>query len=81
MDHPNYSGDERPGTFKNGAKSQRLDYILMPPKLTEKVTEAGVERRGVWGGKNGTLFPHFPEIKTEKDAASDHSALWAEIDL
>jgi hypothetical protein len=45
------------------------------------VKKAGIKRRGVWGGKNGTLFPHLPEIKSAKDAASDHAALWVELDI
>ena len=29
---------------------------------------------GVWGGKNGTLFPHYPEMTKAAEAASDHAA-------
>ena len=81
MTHDKFTGDGRPGTFGNGSASQKLDYILMSPQLVDKVTKGGVERRGVWGGEHGTLFPHFPEIKTAKDAASDHAALWVDLDL
>ena len=81
MAHPKFAGDGRPGTFGNGSKSQKLDYILMTPELSQKVKSGNIERRGVWGGKNGTLFAHFPEVKTPKDAASDHAALWAELDI
>jgi endonuclease/exonuclease/phosphatase family metal-dependent hydrolase len=81
MVHNKFIGDGRPGTFGNGSSSQKLDYILMSPKLADKVEKGGIERRGVWGGVNGTLFPHFPEVKTAKDAASDHAALWVDLDL
>lgn len=81
MVHNKFTGDGRPGTFGNGNSSQKLDYILMSPKLASKVQQGGIERRGVWGGVNGTLFPHFPEVKTAKDAASDHAALWVDLDL
>lgn len=81
MAHPRFSGDGRPGTHANGTKGAKLDYILMSPELSARVASAGIERRGVWGGKNGTLFAHFDEIRTEKDAASDHAALWAEADI
>jgi endonuclease/exonuclease/phosphatase family metal-dependent hydrolase len=81
MAHNKFTGDGREGTFGNGAKSQKLDYILMSPKLSNKVKHGGIERRGVWGGSKGDLFPHFPEIITAKDAASDHAALWVDIDL
>jgi hypothetical protein len=36
---------------------------------------------GVWGGTNGTLFPHFPEITKESEAASDHAAIFAECSI
>jgi hypothetical protein len=81
MVHPKFVGDGRPGTHGNGTKSSKLDYILMSPKLSDKVTAAGVERKGVWGGKNGTLFPHLPTMKSAVDAASDHAALFIEVDL
>jgi endonuclease/exonuclease/phosphatase family metal-dependent hydrolase len=81
MSHQKFADDGRPGTIGNGTKSDKFDYILMSPRLADKVLNAGIERRGVWGGKHGTLFPHFPEIKVEKDAASDHAALWVELDI
>lgn len=81
MDHSKFKGDQRLGTYGNGTKSDKIDYILMSPKLSDKVKEGGIERHGVWGGKNGTLFPHYPEIKQEKDAASDHAALWVDLDI
>ncbi len=81
MTHPKFEGDGRPGTHGTGAKSAKFDYILMSPRLADKVKKGGIERRGVWAGKNGTLFPHLPTIKTELDAASDHAALWVDLDI
>ena len=81
MNHPNFAGDGRQGTHGNGAEDSKLDYILMSPKLASKVQAGGIERRGVWGGKNGDLFPHFPEIEIAKDAASDHAALWVDLNM
>jgi endonuclease/exonuclease/phosphatase family metal-dependent hydrolase len=81
MTDPHFIGDGRLGTYGNGTARDKLDYILMSPKLLTKVRKGGIERRGVWGGKNGTLFPHFPEIQKEIHAASDHAALWADLDL
>jgi endonuclease/exonuclease/phosphatase family metal-dependent hydrolase len=81
MSHPDFIGDGRPGTHGNGTKDAKFDYILMSPELQRTVRKAGIERRGVWGGKNGTLFPHLREIKSAKDAASDHAALWVDIDI
>jgi endonuclease/exonuclease/phosphatase family metal-dependent hydrolase len=81
MAHPKFEGDGRPGTHGNGTASSKLDYILMSPKLSQLVRKGGIERKGVWGGKNGTLFPHLPTIKVPQDAASDHAALWVEVNI
>ncbi len=81
MTHPKFVGDGRPGTHGNGTKSGKLDYILMSPKLSAQVKNGRIERQGVWGGKDGKLFPHIPTIEVEKDAASDHAALCVEIDI
>lgn len=79
MDHQAFVGDGRPGTHGNGTKAGKLDYILMSPELAGRVTAAGIERRGVWGGVNGTLFPHLPEITQKIEAASDHAALFVDF--
>jgi endonuclease/exonuclease/phosphatase family metal-dependent hydrolase len=81
MVHENFVGDGRPGTHGNGTKSSKLDYILMSPKLSAKVTAGGIERRGVFGGVNGDLFPHLDEIEKATDAASDHAVLFVEFEL
>ena len=80
-DHPKFKSDGHPGTFGNGTKNNKIDYILLSPALFSRVTNGGVERRGVWGGTNGTLFPHFPEITKSIEAASDHAAIFADLDL
>lgn len=79
--HPDFENDGRPGTFGNGTKSSKFDYILMSPKLSSKVIKGKIERRGVWGGKHGTLFPHLDTIRVKSDAASDHAALQVDLDI
>jgi endonuclease/exonuclease/phosphatase family metal-dependent hydrolase len=81
FDHPNFQADDRPGTFGNGSKSQKIDYILLSPELFNLVSSAGVFRKGVWGGKNGDLFPHFPEMTKAIHAASDHAALFVDLNI
>jgi endonuclease/exonuclease/phosphatase family metal-dependent hydrolase len=79
--HPAFVSDGRVGTYKNGAKSGKIDYLLLSPALFDRVTAGGIFRTGVWGGKNGTLFPHYPEMTESFHAASDHAAIWADIEL
>lgn len=73
--------EDRPGTFGNGTKSSKIDYLLLSPSLLARATGAGIFRKGVWGGIHGTLFPHFDSIGAEHEAASDHAALYVDISL
>ena len=83
--HPDFDdGDpnkQRPGTHRNGTADDKLDYILLSPALFEVTKRGGIFRKGVWGGIHGTLFEHYPEITKESEAASDHAAIWAEMDV
>lgn len=79
--HPQFQSDGRPGTYANGTASNKIDYLLLSPALFALVTTGGVFRKGVWGGVNGTLFPHYDEMEKSVHAASDHAALWADINL
>lgn len=81
FDHPQFQSDGRPGTFGNGTKSNKIDYILLSPALFQRVETGGVFRKGVWGGKNGTLFPHFDEMQKAIHAASDHAAVFVDLTL
>jgi hypothetical protein len=79
--HPSFVGDGRPGTFGNGTKSNKIDYVLLSPELFANVTGGEIFRMGVWGGVHGTLFPHFPTMTKAVHAASDHAAIFADVDL
>jgi len=81
MVHSKFITDGRAGTHGNGTASSKLDYIFISPKLSQKVKKCGIERRGVWAGKNGTLFPHLDTMKSANDAALDHVALWVDLDI
>lgn len=79
--HRNFDDEGRPGTYGNGAISNKIDYVLLSPPLFKAVAAGGIFRMGVWGGTNGTLFPHYEEITNPSQAASDHAALWADINI
>jgi len=76
MKHPKFVSDGSSWTYSGGHHKEKLDYILMSPKLLGKVQKGGIERRGVWRTEG-----HFPEMQKETDAASDHAALWADLDI
>lgn len=79
--HPTFAGDDRPGTYGNGTASQKIDYVLLSPALFERTVGGSVFRQGVWGGRNGTLFPHYDTMTSPVHAASDHAALYADLDV
>lgn len=70
-----------PGTYKECTEKDKFDYILMSPKLAAKFKTGGIERHGMYIGKNGKKFAHFPEVAGTMDAASDHAGVWAEFDI
>ena len=77
--HPLYASGGRAGTHGNCTATAKLDYILLSPDLFAQVSAAGIERRGMWGGTHGTLWPHFAEVRSPDEAASDHAALWVDL--
>jgi endonuclease/exonuclease/phosphatase family metal-dependent hydrolase len=79
--HSSFFSDGRPGTYANGTASNKIDYLLLSPALFDRVKGGGIFRKGVWGGTNGTLFPHYEEMTKAVHAASDHAAIWADIEL
>lgn len=78
-DSQHYQSDGRPGTYGNGTKSEKIDYILLSPELFTRVSKAAVFRKGVWGGKNGNLWEHYDNMTAPVHAASDHAAVWVEL--
>ena len=55
------------------------ELVLRPHVLvTDFVSDF---RKGVWGGKNGDLFEHFPEITQPVEAASDHAAVFVDLNI
>jgi hypothetical protein len=65
----------------NGTKSQKIDYVLLSPALFAKTIGGAVFRLGVWGGTHGTLFPHYQTMSKSIHAASDHAAIYADINF
>lgn len=82
---PVFDPGPRPGTFQSCSLRNRLDYILVSPELAAKITAGGVCRKGLWGAPTNVNPPRdwtvFPEITRSVEAASDHAAVWVDIDL
>jgi endonuclease/exonuclease/phosphatase family metal-dependent hydrolase len=79
--HPRFTNDGRPGTYQNGTASDHIDHILLSPALFSRVSQGGIWRRGVWGGRNGKLWEVYPEMSSSYHAASDHAAVWCDVEV
>jgi endonuclease/exonuclease/phosphatase family metal-dependent hydrolase len=82
---PQFDPGPRPGTWQTCAVRNRLDYIFLSPELIPKVQAGGVFRKGLWGNpttqRRPTEWTVYDEITSSRQAASDHAALWVDLDL
>jgi endonuclease/exonuclease/phosphatase family metal-dependent hydrolase len=77
MTHKSYQGT--PGTHGTGnLPDQKLDYLMFSPTLWPKVQKVNVERRGGWAPNT---FDSFETVTSKITRASDHAALFADLDL
>ena len=60
-------------------------FVEVSPELAARVTDGGVFRRGLWGPPGNVnpprLWSAYPEITSARHAASDHAAVWLDLDL
>ncbi len=80
-EHARYMGDGHPGTYQRGTAKEKIDYLLLSPALFERVQQGGVWRRGVWGPNKTPGWEVYAEMTKPSDAASDHAALWVDVDV
>lgn len=79
--HPAFDDGGFPGTYGASTAANKIDYLLLSPMLLEKVTAGGIFRRGVWPGVRPKKWEVYPELTRPEQAASDHAALWVEMDI
>jgi endonuclease/exonuclease/phosphatase family metal-dependent hydrolase len=76
MSHPTYRG--LPGTFGEcDSPRQKIDYLLLSPPLWNQVQHVALETRGIFAEG----IKSFDSVKSKTNAASDHAALYADLDL
>jgi len=56
----------------------QLDYLLVSTALNNKMTNVGIERRGIFN--NGQVTP-FNTVTNAATQASDHALVWADFDI
>ena len=79
--HPKFDDGGYSGTFGLCNASNKIDYMLLSPKLFSTVQDGGVWRMGMWPGKRPVRWPVYPELTKEVHAGSDHACLWIELNL
>ena len=79
--HANFGDGGFPGTFGSSSAANKIDYILLSPALFARTTGGGIFRMGMWPGVRPAKWPVFPEITRPVEAASDHGAIFADIDI
>lgn len=75
------SGGRGIGTFGLGNDKEKIDYLLLSPALFGRVTAGGLFRKGAWPGSRPPRWEVYPELKEEAHAASDHHAIWADLEI
>jgi endonuclease/exonuclease/phosphatase family metal-dependent hydrolase len=80
-EHDDFDWQNRHGTY-GSSNTDKIDYILLSPTLYQKVVKGGVFRNGVYRGP-GTHnpWPIYDTLTAKVHEASDHAAVWAELNL
>jgi Endonuclease/Exonuclease/phosphatase family len=82
---PAFEPGPRPGTFQSCGLRNRLDYILISQDLAPLAVNGGLERHGLWGTPTNINLPAqweiYPEITGSQHAASDHAAIFIDLDI
>lgn len=78
--HKKFVWGERQGTYDTGNK--QFDYLLLSPALFKKVTAGGVNRKGIWRGeRTRNKWKILDTLTKPEEGASDHAAIWVELDV
>ncbi|RIA46355.1 endonuclease/exonuclease/phosphatase family metal-dependent hydrolase [Hephaestia caeni] len=79
--HPAFDNGGWPGTYDLCNEINKIDYLLLSPDLFDRVQAGGLCRKGMWPGSRPRRWEPYAEVGRKADAASDHAAIWAEIDI
>jgi endonuclease/exonuclease/phosphatase family metal-dependent hydrolase len=79
--HPSFKDGGFPGTFGLCNASNKIDYLLLSPKLFAQVQAGGVFRNGMWPGSRPRRWEVYAEVTRPVEAGSDHAAIWVDVDV
>lgn len=83
---PGHEDGGFPGTYGPSGASGKIDYILLSPALRALAGRSGIFRKGMWPGVRPRKWDTFPELDprqggAEQNAASDHGAVWVDLEV
>jgi endonuclease/exonuclease/phosphatase family metal-dependent hydrolase len=82
---PSFNVGPRPGTFQSSGIRNRLDYIFVSKPMANSLVGGEIERHGLWGGPKNKNKPKdwdiYPGIEGPSHAASDHAAVFVDINI
>jgi endonuclease/exonuclease/phosphatase family metal-dependent hydrolase len=82
---PAFDSGPRPGSFQSCTVRNRLDYIFVSQALAGLAVNGGLERHGLWGTPTNINPPQhweiYGDIESSDDAASDHAAIFVDINI
>ncbi len=80
---PGFNVGSRPGTYDSCGIRNRLDYIFISQSLVPSFAGGEVFRDGLWGSRvtRPTNWATYPEMTTSSEQASDHAAVFVDINL
>lgn len=80
---PAFDVGTRLGTFDSCGIRNRLDYIFMSNSLIGNFQQGGIYRKGLWGTRQSrpTNWETYTEMTRSAEQASDHAAVFIELDI
>jgi endonuclease/exonuclease/phosphatase family metal-dependent hydrolase len=80
---PGFDVGNRPGTFNACGLRDRLDYIFISESLKPSFAGGGLFRKGLWGDRatRPTNWETYPEMTRSMEQASDHAAVFVELNI
>jgi endonuclease/exonuclease/phosphatase family metal-dependent hydrolase len=80
---PGFDVGNRPGTYNACGLRDRLDYIFISTSLESSYVSGGLFRMGLWGDRvtRPTNWVTYPELTRSLDQASDHAAVFLELNI
>jgi len=80
---PGFDVGHRPGTYDSCGLSNRLDYIFISQSLQPLFAGGALFRKGLWGGRvtRPTDWETYPEMTKSVEQASDHAAVFVELNI